>query len=944
MNQVYVIILTLLLSLSWISVAMTEEVWRENSFRDFSDGTMGDAGANLYISAKGRIQTVNRWDVNGDGCIDILCANSHPLIEMLDLSIYWGNGKDFDIQRHTYVPADGPMWVAPGDLNKDGHTDLVVANYSNGTWTSMDSSIYWGGSESIPNDQSVQGWNAYPFKGKTDLPGQNTQGLVLGDFNNDGWLDIAFAFSEGFLEYRGEAGHSPSRIYWSDTGAFNRDRFSELETMGATDVDTADFNQDGWLDLVFSNGEGESSFLFWGGQEGFSSKRRIEFPTLAPHSVRVGDVNNDGAIDVIFANEKGECSFAYLNRNGSFQPENEADVIQFETFMAKDVLVADFNKDGFNDVFFTNHQQNWQGKERFGNRVIESFLYYGSSEGFLKNNRVGLQSIGAWGAGAADLNGDSWMDLLVCNFREHYSYEVPSFIYWNGPEGFDITRRTPLYEHGAQGNAVADFNGDGHLDILVTCMMGASRGDYDPSYLYYGNPKGLYSSENRIELPGREPYEQAMADLDDDGQVDILLQNRGEVMRYENELWIYWNDHNEFDPWRITGLPGYSAVGVEIADLDRDGYLDIIVANFHNFAGKDGEVPRSFIYWGSPDGWPVMERTELSIAETRGPSIADLNGDGFLDLVFAGPGSSIFYGTGTRDYGDSRRQMLPVQSLTSHQTEVADLNKDGYLDIVFAGPDVRIFYGDKKASYSKDQGVVFKVDAKTMGIADVNSDSWLDLICPLYRYQGRRSLESTVLLGGPNGFLEGRRVNLPTDGGTGSLVSDFNFDGYADLFFFCHRKDGRADKVGFYGDHHTQSRLYWGGPTGFRADNYLGIPSVGVHYDVGTDLGHIVDRTFEWDYISSAYESKGEKPFRMNWAAETPGFTSVKFQIRTAKTKDALKKAIWLGPSGPGSYFRDRDCALDSIPSGNWIQYRAVLDTGNGAISPVLSMVEIYFE
>ena len=84
-------------------------------------------------------------DKNNDGNIDILCVNSHPLVEMLDLSIYWGNGKDFSIRNHSYVPANGPMWVTPGDLNNDSEIDLVVANYSNGTWTEMESFVYYGG-------------------------------------------------------------------------------------------------------------------------------------------------------------------------------------------------------------------------------------------------------------------------------------------------------------------------------------------------------------------------------------------------------------------------------------------------------------------------------------------------------------------------------------------------------------------------------------------------------------------------------------------------------------------------------------------------------------------------------------------------------------------------------------------------------------------------------
>jgi len=166
--------------LSFLTVLNSQnQIWREESFEDFANGTFDDGGANMYVSAQGRIQTVNRWDVNGDGYLDILFANSHPLVEMLDMSIYWGNGRDFSIKNHSYVPADGPMWATPGDLDLDGITDLVVANYSNGTWTEMPSFVYFGG-QMGPEFKPEEGeWGFYPFNKRIMLPGSNAQKAVI---------------------------------------------------------------------------------------------------------------------------------------------------------------------------------------------------------------------------------------------------------------------------------------------------------------------------------------------------------------------------------------------------------------------------------------------------------------------------------------------------------------------------------------------------------------------------------------------------------------------------------------------------------------------------------------------------------------------------------------------------------------------------------------------
>lgn len=925
------------------TILVAQQIWLENTYADFADGSFDDSGANMYVSAKGNIQMANRWDVNGDAHIDILCVNSHPLVEMLDLSVYWGNGVDFSIKNHTYIPANGPMWVTPGDLNNDAQLDLVVANYSNGTWTEMESFVYYGGLKDLKAREKNQGWEFYPFKERFELPGSNAQKAAIADFNKDGYKDIVFAFSGGFWEYRDKdmEGFSPSRIYWGSSHGFSKDNFVNIPTNGASDVVSADFDNNSWPDLVFANNSGKESFIYYGSENGFTEKRMKKIPTNKAHAVEVGDINNDGLFDLVFANESSEQSVAYLNKEGQFSVNRK---IIFETHTAKDVVIQDFNKDGFTDIFFTNHQFSLTGNPRFANRLIDSYLYFGSQDGFSNDNRQSIQTIGAWGANAADLNKDGWVDLLICNFQEHYSYEVPSFIYWNGPEGFSISKRTPLYEHGAQGNAIADFNNDGHLDIILTSMMGNSRGDYDPSFLYFGDEKGQYSIANRVELPGREAYEQAFADLDDDEQVDILLLNRGEVTRQNNELWIYWNDNNTFDSWKKSGLPSISGLGVEVADLDRDGFLDVIISNGNELdADKHGNpTPGSFIYWGSEKGWSVTERSELPVVQTRAVGIADINNDGHLDLVFGQQGkwanASIFFGKGSRDFTNRTRI---AGSSGSGTPGIADLNKDGLLDIAFAHDKNVLVYYQKQDGSFPEMPVKINVMAKTMCIADVNQDSWLDLVCPVYKNQGKRSSDSFILLGSETGYQLTNSIALPTDGGTGSIVSDFNNDGFQDIFFFCHRADGSFDEVNRFGDHNANSLIYWGSKSGFDKKNFLSIPSVGAHYDVGIDIGHIKDRSFIYNYISSPYKADNSSPIYINWECKLATKTSLKFQLRYADSQQELKDAIWHGADGENSFYSNSGSKIENIPTDKWIQYKAIFDTFNGANAPVLKKVEI---
>src|SRR5262249_4943163 len=151
-------------------------------------------------------------------------------------------------------------------------------------------------------------------------------------------------------------------------------------------------------------------------KEGFSPGRRTELPTNQVNSVKLADVNRDDYLDILFANGAGPVSSIYLNDRGAFRPQNR---IELPTSDARDVAAADLNHDGYVDLFFTNFQT-------AGNPLTLSTLYWGGPQGFSPLRKQEFETVGAWGVSLADLNEDGWPEIVISNYQEHTSFDVPS--------------------------------------------------------------------------------------------------------------------------------------------------------------------------------------------------------------------------------------------------------------------------------------------------------------------------------------------------------------------------------------------------------------------------------------------------------------------------------------------------------------------------------------
>ena len=536
----------------------SSSVWiRQSGFEELRKGTAGDAGANLYVSAKGRIQTIHRWDLNRDGEIDLFFTQDHNHDYAPDAMVYYGGANGYESlslelqelrtnyslykqadlarQRMTWLPALGGGRCQIADLNGDGYPDIVFGNNMHNFRQDMPAYVYWGSPQGFKeSDRSV-------------LPGYTVSGVAIGDLNEDGLPDIVLA-NTGFEGEGMEARFGPvmtnykeSYIYWGEINGLPRaliqgvPRRSAIPTVCAADVAIGDFNGDKHLDLAFANNHSteRSIFIYWGdGTGSFSesarqtlrfadqgtsaTKGKIEIKTL-----KSADVNNDGVTDLIAAGNRNAMVF-----HGSREGLVTAPAADFPADNCLGLEAADLNSDGYVDIILANAGGVLPSAVSERKEPPLSVIYWGSNQGYSLDRRTNLPTQGAKTVEAADLNKDGWLDLLFGNQNDNATTENEmrqdqSQIYWGGPNGFSGVRRKDLQSFGVIGAGVADFNRDGNPDIvLVNHYIGFSP---LPSAIFWGNKEHYYSSASVSMLDPGGDMMFSIADLDDDGFPDIVM-------------------------------------------------------------------------------------------------------------------------------------------------------------------------------------------------------------------------------------------------------------------------------------------------------------------------------------------------------------------------------------------------------------------------------------
>ena len=896
--------------------------WIHRGFEQFSKGSFDNGGDNLYVNARGVIEMIHRFDVNHDGYVDLVLPNAHGYIERGPTWLYTQSEKGRHHWSRRELPNDSGWMSRIKDVDGDGHPDLIVVNAENGVTSELNSYVYWGGPKGLSND-------------RTELPTAGAYDVAAVDLGGNGRIDLVFP--SAWVDHHNAGKRRPIQVFEQVSPRELVDVSDRYGLTGFAPLSLVceDLNSDDKPELVVANYRKEfehdtESFVYWGTEKGFDADSPLKLPTHYAMQVVLGDLDGNGDKEIVFAGKNR--IHIYWNRKGVIGPE-DLTVLDAEgnsTMLCQGAVrikIVDVDQDGRDELLVAT------------SKGIE----VRTSDNLREAKQLLAFKQGVW-IDAVDLDGDKRPDLIASRYQDGKTYETSSAIFWNDPAGFSNDRVTLLSTTGAMGCTAGDLDGTGRPTVVFNnTMRGPSTSDPDfPLYIYLGSKAGDYRVDRRLELPTGGTNTYVQADLDLDGFAEVVPTVPG-------GLRIFHGGPTGPSPDNFTKLSnrGQLSFYVLVADFNRDGWLDLLDVAYTYDDKSETMANSSSIFFGSPAGFAAERSTVLPTYCKGNARLADIDNDSWLDVLFYDPRGFISgYLGGPQGFSPDRMWKFPLEVGSDRAVSsinCADLNADGRLDLIVSvmghysrqASGFFLLYGGPNG-FSQDQFEFHRSEASSIliSVADLNRDGKLDLLAPAYSTQFSRELPAHVYWGKDKTFNFAKPFAIPCDSSCAFVALDINGSGYLDLLAICHRND-----LG----HQVDSLLFWNGPEGLRLNKVSRLPGLGPHLSSPRDFGNSFTREPLESYISPPCDTKGLRPVRLTWKAETPEKTSLKFQLRSADSKEELERAAWEGPEGAKSFYEKPDQEVSLRAPRNWVQYKATLISLNGCHSPKLEEVRLEF-
>jgi hypothetical protein len=621
--------------------------------------------------------------------------------------------------------------------------------------------------------------------------GPGARAIASGDFNRDGWPDVAHAGLET---------DKLSILLNGRDGSLTH-RYTIQVGIGPFDIASADFNADGITDLAVANADSNTISILLGAGDGRFA--RVDVATAAhrsPRGIAAADINSDGKVDLVYtAYLGGQVAVLLGNGAGGFTTWR---VLEHAP-RPQGAVIADVNRDGRLDIVVAH-----DGLEGL-------VLWRQSATSFTPTVVPGRSNLNV--VATADLDLDGWLDVAAA------STDRGRVAIFGGTSSGLVYRRSYTVDSDPRGIAAADVNSDGLPDLVT-----ASRSTSTVNVLLgnVSHPASFLPRLTFVAAAGSRAV--AIADLDVDSRIDVVVGSQ-----YASAVSVLANTtplgRAAYALARTTipttaNLSRYrsgllAGRGFAAGDFNRDGRLDFVqrVATGNTVAvvlssGKTVSLPVPAAYGGHVvgdfnadgradvlsfgsdtakssrfhthlgDGGGTFRRSPVTSVD--GVSFAscvagDLNRDARPDLAcvegvedFQQPGRLyLLLGRGDGTF------VVPSAPTDARgmDPQLADINRDGRLDVVL-GMSGEIWYGNGAGGLTT--GPVIDLGSNPgwrVAVAELNRDGYPDIV---YSYNGE---SMWVTLGSRGGFREMLPVPIGCECDFSFVVADFDVDGIADL-------------------------------------------------------------------------------------------------------------------------------------------------------------------
>ena len=665
-------------------------------------------------------------DLDGNGATDIIILQPNK--------VGWLANLDFDAFKDHVLPFNphDPQFFSTinyemGDIDGDGLMDAAIFEGKQKGWQrQLPGKKLFSEFKSIPNQPDFDPYYA------NDL-------FKLLDWDGDADLDLVTVGNTKMVWYENAGGN------FSDGKVL-------ADSVGVAPLQVSDIDHDGDYDLLARYTDGVGLY-FWKNTGSGGLQRQLIYPITVPiERLAVADAGKDGDEDVFlsyFDQNTFQAILVYIENMGGGNFSAPATVTNSTAIYLLE-MTADFSDDGAVSVLTLNTQASTGAivhEFRFNN-ATQQMENIGQAFSVPQVSPYSLRLLSA-----KDMDGDGDKDLL-------YNVAGQQVFLWREYEnGAFISEQTLASNLPSTSRLLLeDMDGDGDDDICS--FEGGDTHLLYPSITngmslsWYENKAGSFAfADRRIIAPRNENQLARYADMDGDGDLDIVAHRRDHITMYENYDGLgHFASGQKIGFQQSLGFPDqYYNQGIHIYDYDNDSDLDVlfeqISLSLHKNNGNGTYSPVSAPNAGFDDLITV-----------------DINGDGYLDLVGYDNITYKFkksvYQPATSNYS-AESQVFDAGEYISGVNHV-DLDHDGDQDLLFAvgnndaGP-LKYALNDGSGNFGSAQVLLadcyFKIPVK---IADIDLDGYEDILVsknsayPITQLLWFKTTGDASLVGPPN--------------------------------------------------------------------------------------------------------------------------------------------------------------------------------------------------